>query len=159
MISLFVRSVDKVCDWLAILAGLIIVEIVFSNTLAVIMRYIFNDPLHWPLDISEFSAVGTVFLGGAYTLQRNSHVNISIFLDKFSPRKKAIVSCIIYVLIGVFSFLLVWKSWQLAWMNLYTKSWSITRLPVFPSYIAVPVGSFFLLLQAISKLIKSINEI
>ena len=156
---MFTRILDKICDWMAILAGLVIILLVFSNVFAVIMRYIFNSPLHWPLDVSEFSLVGTVFLGGAYTLQKDRHVNITIVLDRFSQRKRPIIDCIIYSLVFIFCIFLVWKSWELAWMNLYTRSWSITRLPVFPSYILVPIGSFFLTLQAVSKIIKAIKDI
>lgn len=157
MLSLFMRIVEKICDRAGIFAGFVILLMIFSNVYAVIMRYIFNNPLHWPLEVSEFLLVATVILGGAYTLQVDGHVNVSLMFNRFSHKKHLVIACIDYVLIGIFSTVLIWKSWELAWLNLYTRSWSICRLPLFPSYIIVPIGGFFLLLQSIYKIVRTIN--
>lgn len=141
------------------MAGFVILALVFSNVYAVVMRYIFNKPLHWPMDISEFLLVGTVFLGGAYTLQVDSHVNINILLNRLSSRKQLAMKCVCYTLIAIFSVVLTWKGCELAWQNFYTRSWSITRLPLFPSYAIVPIGGLFLLAQSICKLIKNICDV
>jgi TRAP-type C4-dicarboxylate transport system permease small subunit len=120
------------------------------------MRYVFANPLDWPLDVSEFLLVGAVFLGGAYTLQVDGHVNISIFFMRLSSSKQLALKCLHYVIILIFSFILIWKGWELAWDNLHARTSSISLLPLFPSYMIVPIGGFFLFLQAVSKFIKDV---
>ncbi len=152
----FAKIIDKISQYLAILGGIVTLILLLSNVYAVIMRYIFNNPLHWPLDFSEFLLVGIVFLGGAYTLQVDGHVNISIFFMNFSEKTQTVFKMMWFVIIGIFSSVLLWKSWLLAWENLYAHTSSMSFLPTFPSYIIVPIGSFMLLLQTLSKIITEI---
>lgn len=153
----FIRLIDTICRALAILAGFLVLVLIVSNAYAVIMRYVLNSPLDWPLDFSEFLLVGAVFLGGAYTLQVDGHVNISLFFDAFSTRKRFFLKCCHYLAIVTFCVVLMIKGWELAWENLYARTTSISLLPLFPSYIIVPVGGFFLMLQTLAKAIKNIN--
>lgn len=154
----FIRLIDTICRALAILSGCVVLVLIVSNVYAVVMRYVFNSPLAWPLDFSEFLLVGTVFLGGAYTLQVDGHVNISIFYNAFSPRNQFILKYCRYFVILTFSILLMVKGWELAWENLHARTTSISLLPLFPSYIVVPIGGFFLLVQTIANAIKDMNE-
>ena len=158
MPSIFIRIVQKTSDWAAFLSGFIIVFLIFANVYGVIMRYIFNAPVVWPLEISEFCMVFAVMLGTAHTLQKNAHVNINIFVERLSYKKQLVIACIMYALIAIFSTVLTVTSWELAWQKLYECTWSILRLPLFPGYIIVPIGGFLLLLQAICKIISTIDD-
>jgi C4-dicarboxylate transporter DctQ subunit len=157
MLLLFFSIVEKISNRAGIFAGFVMVFMVFINVYGVVMRYIFNTPINWPMEVSEFSLVATAILGGAYTLRVDGHVNTPFVLDRLSLQRKLVMTCINHALIGIFSAVLIWKSWELAWLNLYTRSWSESRLLLFPSYIIVPIGAFFLLLEAINKIVRAIK--
>jgi TRAP-type C4-dicarboxylate transport system permease small subunit len=154
MMTKLVVITDRVSSFMAILAGLEIVALVLLNVYAVVMRYLFNTPVNWPIDTSEMLLVATVFLGGAYTLSVDGHINIPILVVLLSNSKQRALAIVWYLLISAFALVLMWKGTDLAWQNLCTVSWSISRLPLFPSYTVVPIGAFLLLAQALSKLIK-----
>jgi TRAP-type C4-dicarboxylate transport system permease small subunit len=150
--SRLISAIDKICHLMGLVAGMIVVALCFFNAYAVIMRYVFNRPPHWALDVSEFLLVGTVLLGGAYALQVGAHANIPLFLDRCSPRSQLVLRCIGHGLAAIFGCLLIWKGWELAFDNLHAQTSSFSRLPLFPSYIIIPFGGMLLLLQAVSKI-------
>jgi TRAP-type C4-dicarboxylate transport system permease small subunit len=158
MASTLVRIIDKICDSMGIVSGMIVALLCFLNAYAVIMGYLFNMPPHWSLDISEFLLVGTVFFGGAYALQLDAHANIPLLVANCSPYTQLVLKFVTCAIAAIFAALLIWKGGELALDNLHTQTSSFSRLPVFPSYIVVPIGGVFLLLQAISKAIKGIHE-
>lgn len=156
--SRMIGVIDKLCRLMGLTAGITVVALAFFNAYAVIMRYLFNLPPHWALDMSEFVLVAAVFLGGAYALQVEAHANIPLFLVLFSPRTQLVLRSIARVLVCAIALILVWKGWELAFDNLHARTSSFSRLPLFPSYIVVPFGGFLLLLQAVSKIARDIME-
>jgi TRAP-type C4-dicarboxylate transport system permease small subunit len=154
MISL----IDKVCRVVGLVAGITVVALALFNCYAVLMRYLFNLPPHWALDLSEFVLVGAVFLGGAYALQVEAHANIPMFLERFSPRTQLVFRTTARVLACALALILIWKGWELALDNLHARTSSFSRLHLFPSYVVVPFGGFLLLLQAVSKIARDLME-
>ncbi len=54
--------------------------------LQVFFRYVLNDPLTWPYEVTVFAFIWTTTLGAAYALRRRSHVVFSLVYDRLSPR-------------------------------------------------------------------------
>ena len=138
--------IDKMCRLMGLVAGIIVVALALFNSYAVLMRYFFNLPPHWALDMSEFVLVGTVFLGGGYALQVEAHANIPMFLERFSPRTRLVLRSTARALVCALAFILIWKGWELALDNLHARTSSFSRLHLFPSYIVVPFGGLLLCL-------------
>lgn len=150
--------IDRVCGLIGLAAGIMVVALALFNAYAVLMGYFLNSPPHWSLDLSEFFLVATVFLGGAYALQVDAHANVPLFLVQFSPRTQAVLRSTAHLLVCALALILIWKGWELALDNLHARTASFSRLPLFPSYLAVPFGGFLLLLQALSKIARNLLE-
>ena len=159
---MIVRRIINVINFItklsAMLAGLMIVALVFINTYAVFLRYILNRPVDWIVDVSELLMVAAVFLGTSYILQIEGHVRVDIILIKLSKKVRHIFNLVVFFIILLFSIILVWKSWELAMVNRYTRSSSVVMLPLFPGYLSVFCGSCLLLLQSIIKIYSNIKE-
>jgi TRAP-type C4-dicarboxylate transport system permease small subunit len=152
MLKHIIDTVNSITRLSGILAGLILSALMLLNTYAVVSRYMFHRPVDWILDVSEFLMVGAVFLGTAYILQVEGHVRVDLVVHRLPEKIRRGLYLVTTFMILFFTIFLVWKTWELAWDNLYTRSDSVVRFPLFPGYILVFYGSFLLLLQSIIKL-------
>ena len=71
-------------------------------TYEVAMRYIFNRPTTWSMEINQFLFCAIVALGGAYTLSKEGHVSVDILYNHLKPRAKAIASMVTSLLLFAF---------------------------------------------------------
>ncbi len=97
-------------------------------------------------------------LGAAYTLQRNEHVRVDVFYDRFSRQKKAIADLIGTLLFLLpFSILVIYFSW-----GSIVRSWAVREtspdpggLIRYPIKTMILVSFVLLILQGISDVIKN----
>jgi TRAP-type mannitol/chloroaromatic compound transport system permease small subunit len=104
-----------------------------------------------------FSAI--FLLGAGWTLLRNEHVRIDVVTGHLSARAQNWIDVfgILFFLIPMAGIIL-WLSWpvfMLAWNSGETSA-SPGGLIRWPVRLLVPVGFFFLILQALSELVKRI---
>lgn len=155
--------IDRINAWVgkgvAWLVPLLILELVYDTA----ARYLFNAPTQWSYDIS-YMLYGTLFLAAAaYTLQKDKHVRIELVYDRLSPRGKAVIDCIGYLIfffppllaLVYFGTLFAWKSWVL----LETGGESMWQPPIYPFKTVLPLASFLLLLQGLALFIRSVQTI
>jgi TRAP-type mannitol/chloroaromatic compound transport system permease small subunit len=150
------RGVGRATAWL-------ILPMVASLVYEVIARYAFDAPTVWAYDMT-YMLYGTFFMrGSAWTLQRGGHIRTDTFYGEWSPRRRAIVDAVCYVLFFlppmiVFLYLgaeYFWKSFQQN-ERIVTSPW----LPiVWPFKFVMPLTALLLILQGLSELIKSIGVI
>ena len=87
----------------AVLGGIVLLIVV-----DIILRYGFNRPLAFSLELVEFGLCLIVFLAIAVCTAHRGHVNIDIFLRRFPKRGQAAINSFIYFLAtGIFG-LMVW---------------------------------------------------
>lgn len=154
LIDSFNARFGKACSWLTLF-------LVIGTAIVVVLRYGFGIGAT-ALQEAVLYAHALVFMGAAaWVLQRNGHVRVDIFYQKFSPRRKALVDSIgtLFFLLPVCLFL-GWASWDYvtnAWSTLEgsSESGGLKFVYLQKSIILVLVVS--LVLQGISDLIKSAN--
>jgi TRAP-type mannitol/chloroaromatic compound transport system permease small subunit len=148
------RVVGRVTAWL-------ILPMVASLVYEVTARYVFDAPTIWAYDMT-YMLYGTLFmLGSAWTLQRGGHIRTDTFYAEWSPRTRAIVDSLCYLILflpPMVVFLKLgadyfWKSFQQN-ERIVTSPW----LPiVWPFKLVIPVSAALLIVQGISELIKSVR--
>ncbi len=80
------RGFDRLivaCAWIA--GGLMMLALV-AVCADVLMRYFFNRPLPWVLQISEYILLYIPFLAAAYVLREESHIRVDILLNRLGRR-------------------------------------------------------------------------
>lgn len=142
----------KACAWLTLF-------LVLGTAIVVILRYGFGIGAI-ALQETVLYAHALVFMGAAaWVLQRNGHVRVDIFYQKFSPRSQALVE-----LSGTLLFLLPvclflgWASWDYvsnSWATLEASSETGGLKLVFIQKSIILVLVATLVLQGIASLIKS----
>ncbi|MCW5774206.1 MAG: TRAP transporter small permease [Rhodospirillaceae bacterium] len=69
----------------ALVATLIFVAMMLVVCSEVLLRYGFNSPISWVVEISEYALLWITFLGAAWVLRADGHVRVDIVLQFLSP--------------------------------------------------------------------------
>lgn len=155
------RAIDGLSlafGWVAVFMTWALVFIVFGGVVA---RYIFNSPIIWVPEMSQFLFGASFMLSGAYTLQSDGHVRIDILVTRLSRRCQAVLECFTSIAFWLFSSILLYKGTQMAMKSFQNNETAGTYWdpPIYPIKIAIPLAAALILLQGICKLATNINTI
>ncbi len=126
----------------------------------VVTRYIFKSSSVGVQEL-EWHIFAVIFLmGGAYTLKHEKHVRVDIFYSRMNERKQALINLAGTVLFLIpFCLLIIFSSSDFVWnsFSIGESSPDPGGLPFrFILKAVLPLSFFFILLQGISLLFKSI---
>ncbi|MGF0538622.1 TRAP transporter small permease subunit [Agrobacterium sp. ES01] len=115
-------------------------------------------PANWTLETAQFVMAGYYLMGGAYSLQLDSHVRMDLIYGRWSPRTKAIVDVITIFMLFVYLFFLLYggvssTNYALQYGETSYSSWSPYMAPV---KIVMVVGIALTFLQATSIFFKDL---
>ncbi len=154
----FVRIINAISMWLgriiSPLLGVTMLIIVFE----IVMRTMFGKSQIWAFELSVFIASSVYIVGGVYALHRRAHVKLDILVNIISERKQAILNVITWPLVFLFCGVLLYRSFGPAVESFVRHETTATGWdPVlWPVRWLIPVGSFFMLLQAIAMFIEDL---
>lgn len=148
--TLFIRWVNNIG------IGCFMVMVIFTF-IDVILRYIFNRPIHGGFEITELIMVIAIFFAVAYTQVQKLHVSMDFVAIKLSPRLRALLKIVtLFFSIGVL-VLITWKSYDVAlhyWDTHLTTR--VLRVPVSPFVLVVTFGCALLALVLIRDFLSGI---
>lgn len=136
-------------QWVSFLNLLIMGAVVWE----VFCRYLLRSPTSWAMEINQYLLAALALLAGGYALLDERHVRVDILYKRFSPKTRAAVEVFSEVLILLLCAVLLYHGSEFALDALKKgkRSMSLLELPLFPSMALVPLGGFFLGLQALAK--------
>ncbi len=160
----FLKKLGKVFDHILAFFSFLVCAIIVVITLAVcvnvIMRYVFNRPIIGVEEITEQLLLFITFLGTAWLLKNEGHVTVDFVVIRLSPRTQAILT-IISSLFGVLiSLAFTWYGTKVAWANFVKGAYfsTILELPKAPFFAVIPLGSFFLLVQFLRRIVNTVQK-
>ena len=138
----FESVVRKSVRHLAILAGVTLLFLMFLTVYAVIMRYVFNAPILWALDVARVGLVVLVFFGLAYCGLTGGHIAVD-FLGIFAPPRivqisDVVIRSICFVLIALMAWQAMQQGLDAVEMGEGTNE---LEIPLFPFFAVVAFGS------------------
>lgn len=156
MINKVISIIDDINEWTgraAAFLGIILMGVVVFE---VIMRYVFNRPHIWAMEMCGFMLLGITFFGGGYVLLHNGHVKVDILYMKFPPRVRALIDLIIYPVLLFICIVLVWYGGEATYDSLIHgyRTHSIWAPIIWPSQIIVPIGGILIGLQFFAKWLR-----
>lgn len=137
---------------LALAGGIALVLLALLTVFIVIMRYVARMPQAWAFDMSLIMQVYLIFFGGAYTMLEDGHVRVDLILVTLPERARLVINTITMTMVLIFSAILTWKGIELALANWGHYADTPARFPLFPSYVVIPFGAFFLCMVCITKI-------
>ena len=156
----YIRFADTLSAWFGKVFGWLIILMTIGMTYEVVVRYLFNRPTPWALDIS-FIMYGTLFMmGGAYTLSRGGHVRGDFLYRLWSDRTQARVDLALYLLFffpGILA--LIFSGWKYA-----ARSWSYGEvsvnspagIPIYQFKTVIVAAGVLLFIQGIAQVMRCI---
>jgi len=131
-------------------AGVIIIFIMLVMSAHVLMRYFLLMPIKWAVEITEYTMVWITFLGAAWVLKDGGHIRIDIILNRLEPRQQAVLNTVTsFIMAAICLFLTVYGS--IVTYDSLVRGAARTYLyatPLWILLICIPIGSFFLFIQA-----------
>jgi len=152
----FLGIIDNISKWTGKIFSFLIIALMLIVVYDVAMRYILNRPTEWGLELNGFLLLAITFLGGGYAFLNRAHVKVTIIHDRFSPRLKAIVDLLTYLVFFMVCIVLVWYGGQVTWDSLIhnTRTPSTWGPLMWPSQILIPIGAVLIALQGLAKWIR-----
>lgn len=119
----------------------------------VALRYFFNAPTIWAMDVNTMTFTGICFLAGAYALLHDTHVKLDILYRNWSPRRRLIIDMITLPLAMAAICFVIWKGWDALWWAIKTNQHgqSYWAPPLWPVKLCLPLGGLLMLIQGLAK--------
>ncbi|HOW54402.1 MAG TPA: TRAP transporter small permease [Syntrophorhabdaceae bacterium] len=123
-------------------------------------RYLFNHPLMWTVEISEYLQIYFVFLSAAWVLRQKGHVALDIAVNRFGPSWKrtcAVITDILGVAVAtalsVFSGIITYEQ-----MMLGTPVIKTLEVPKWIVIMPIPAGMLLLAIEFLVRLFAHIRQ-
>jgi len=156
--NFYVRVVDRVSDYVGIVAMYLIFLMVGILLIDAITRNVIHIPLHWGIEAAQFTLAAYYFMGGAMTIKDNAHVRMDLFYGECTPRKKdwidlATIGCLLFYLLVMLFGSISSLEYALETNETRFSMWNPSMIPI----KILMVGCIVLMiLQTISMIIKHV---
>ncbi len=154
----YVRVMDRLADYVGLAAMYLIFVMVAVLLLDAVTRNVIKMPLHWPIELAQFTLAAFYFMGGAMTIKNNDHVRMDLFYENLSERGKARMDLITMICLMFYLGVMLWGSISSLTYAIETgerrfSMWNPSMIPI----KALMVGCLVLmLLQAVSMAFKHV---
>lgn len=157
-IRAYVRIVDRLSRAVGLVAMYIFVFLMGMLLWSSFARLTTGTSYIWVVEMAEFTMVAYYMLGGAHSIQIDSHVRMDLFSSHWSDRTKAIVDALTIVLVIGYAILLLRGgiSSTLYALQYGQKNYSAWAPYLWPVKTIMVVGIFLLLLQLVATFFKDL---
>jgi C4-dicarboxylate transporter DctQ subunit len=115
----------------------------------IVMRYFFKHPLTWVVEFTEYIMLYSTFLGAAWLLKEEGHVNVNLVTNKLSPKTQVILSFVTSIL-GIAACAVIGWYGTKSTLSQYAegiRTFTAMLLLKWPFVMIIPIGSFLLCFQ------------
>lgn len=149
MLQATVKLYNGLVNGGAALSGIIFLFMMLLVCVDVVLRYIFNDPLAWGVEVCEYLLLYVTFLGAAWLLRQRGHVRVDILLSYMSENASrrvnvatALIGAVACLFLVIFGIETTWDAYVRGIPEIKTLS-----IPKWTLYWIIPYGSFLLFIE------------
>ncbi|MBF0750641.1 MULTISPECIES: TRAP transporter small permease [unclassified Pasteurella] len=145
-----VKYLDKILEYISILALIIIISLVFFNSL---LRYFFDSGIAFSEEFSRICFVYMIFLGIILVAKDKAHLTVDIITSSLPEKYKKIVSLISNLCVLVAMTFIAFGALQLMALT-YTQKMPATGISSSFLYLAAVISSvsyFFIIIFSVIK--------
>lgn len=141
----------KILGWIMAIMLLVQLIVLFADVIA---RYFLNSPFIWSDELASLLLVAITFLGGYSALVQGKLANVTMVVDKFSPRVQRVLITVRNLLIIVVCIIIAKSVIEMMGKPVVQKQVSSTlRLPMKYVYIVMPVSFIMMALHSFVSMI------
>ena len=139
------KRVKKVIDELLLWVIIFLFLMMFGITnLNVIMRYFFNSPIVFSVEMGRYCFVSIIFLGAIFTTREDRHIHVDFFTGMFPEKIQEIIAQFGRFLMVVFFGI----------TTIYTCSSSAMKIPMAIPYGIMAFGCAGIVLESAINIIE-----
>jgi len=153
LISKASRIFDHILNAVVVIAGIILIYMMLSVCVDVVMRYFFNMPTIWVVEIAAYCLLFITFLVAAWVLKREGHVKIELLLDRMRPGGQNLLNGITSIIAAIIFLLITWYGAKITW-NLYQTNFIVNTVLMPPKFVImfiIPLGTFLFSIQLVRR--------
>lgn len=131
-----------------------------ANSIAnVIGRFVFSQSIYFTEELNQFLIVLVTFVGLGYAARKGRHIRMSAVYDQLSDRQRKIMMVLIAAVTAAVMFVLAYYSYvyivRMAKLGKVTPS---LQVPLYLTYIWVPIGFVITGIQYIMTVVKNLQS-
>lgn len=151
-LDLFAELQGKAASFLIVIATL---QICFE----LVMRYFFNAPTTWGLELTVYLCGIVYLMSGAYAERYGAHIRVDVFYSNWPPRIRAYFDLLVAdMFLFFFSGVLLWFGilwfWEAVAQSL--TSGTIWDPVIWPMRLMIVWGAFSLFISGIPKFLRDL---
>ena len=102
------RLLDHLNSIMVVIGAILLIGLTFIVGADITLRYLFNRPLGWVKEVSEYTLVGMGFLVAAWILKDDGHVKMDLLLNKVRPRTQAMMNIVTSIVSAIIVLIMTW---------------------------------------------------
>ena len=158
----FLHYMDQINEWVGRVFSWVVAVLTGIVVLEVVLRYFFNSPTICNFEITKQLYGFYFMIVAGYALLHGSHVSVDIIHEQLSPKKRAVVDLISYLLF-FYPFCIVMLIYGTcfaadSWEMLET-SWSACGLPLYFIKTVVPLSFLLIFIQGTAIFLRTLNSL
>lgn len=158
IIRSYVRIIDRISDYVGYLAASLIFFMGSVLLFDAVTRNLVRMPVHWAIELTQFTLAAYYFMGGAWTLKNDEHVRMDLWYSRLSQRGKAkldiaTIGCLLFYLSVMLAGSISSLQYAIATNEKRFSMWNPSVIPIKSLMVVCLV---LMLLQAVSLLFKHV---
>lgn len=127
----------------------------------VVARYVFDAPLLFSDEVSGYLLVYICFLGAAGTMKQKRHINVDVMVNRLKAQTRKRLELVTSFIGLGFLLVFLWHSYVMVYHSYVrgVRMPSVLLTPIWIPQSLVLLGTFFLILQYIVEIRKSIKTL
>lgn len=143
------KKLTKLIDNILIVLIIILFLMMFGITnLNVIMRYFFNKPITFSVEMGRYCFVSIIFLGAIFTTKEDRHIQVDFFTGMFPEKVRRFTEQLGRLFMAIFFAIVTFYTCRMAMSNIHVKS-SAMQIPMAVPYFIMAFGSAGIALESI----------
>ncbi len=149
---------DGLCRTVTLVIIALTAVMVASMCAQVFWRYVLNDSLIWPEEVSRYAFIWVSCLGMSVGVRRGDLIAIDVLWAGRPKRVRLLISIVARMLSVPLLIVFVWQGWVLIDVVAGQRT-AATNVPIWWVYLALPVSSMLALLFVSETLARDIREL
>jgi C4-dicarboxylate transporter, DctQ subunit len=155
------RIVDVIENGFAVIAGLLLVLTLLLVPVDVSGRFLFNRPLAWVYEVTEYILLFIPCFGMAWLARIDGHVAIDIITSRLSRETNRKLSCFVYAVVALVCWFVTYWGTQVTAKSCRAGAIieNVLQTPQWLVYIAIPIGFFLCGVEFARKALANLSDI
>jgi C4-dicarboxylate transporter, DctQ subunit len=143
------KLLDRIIVVLFWVSGGLLMFVTIGTCIDVLLRYVFNRPIGWMLEVTEYAMLYIPFLGAALVLKEDGHIRIDLVITFLSERLRGWLNVATSFVGGMVMGTYTWFGAQvtLDYFRRGVPSLESLKTPMFLILMIIPIGGFFFSIQ------------